>query len=63
LGFVFHQAVDVQIANVPHQFRGLFAGGLARDAGFDAEQRVGLVFTLEEGGFADGESVSSVAIV
>jgi len=52
---VFHQAVDGQIAGVAHQFGGLFAGVLAGDAGFDAEQRGGVVFTLVEGGFADGE--------
>lgn len=52
LGFVFHQAVDGQVADVAHQFRGLFAGALAGDAGFDAEEGMGLVITLEEGGFA-----------
>jgi len=55
LGFVFHQAIDGLVAGLAHQFRGLFAGALAGDAGFDAKQWVGLVFTLVEGGFADSE--------
>jgi len=53
LGLVFHQAIDGQVSRVAHQFRGLFAGVLARYAGFDAEQWVGLVFALKEDGFAD----------
>jgi hypothetical protein len=55
LRFVFHQAVDGQVADVAHQFGGLFAGALAWDAGFDAEEGVGLVITLVEGGFAGCE--------
>lgn len=49
-----HQAGDDQVAHVTHQFGGLFAGFLAGDAGFDAEQRVGVVFALVEAGLADG---------
>lgn len=40
-------------STVAHQFGGLFAGFLAGDAGFDAEQRVGVVFALVETGLAD----------
>lgn len=48
-----HQAADDQVAHVTHQFGGLFAGVLAGDAGFDAEQRVSVVFALVEAGLAD----------
>ena len=52
LGFLFHDAGDGQVAHAAHQFRGLFTGVLAGDAGFDAEQRGGLAFALVELGFA-----------
>lgn len=35
-----------------NKLRSFFEVVLARDAGFDAEQRMGLVCTLVEGGFA-----------
>lgn len=53
-GFVFHQAFEGEVAGLAHQFRSLFARLLARDAGFDAEQCVGVVFALVEDGLAEG---------
>ena len=55
LWLVFHQAIQGHIPCIPHQLRCLFPRALARDTGFNAKEGMGLVFTLVEGGFADGE--------
>ncbi|MNH23184.1 hypothetical protein D3C79_830710 [compost metagenome] len=49
-----HQPDNRQFPHVPHQFRRLLPSALARNASFDAKQRMGLVFTLVERGLAYG---------
>ena len=48
------QPGDGQVTHTAHQLRCLVAGMLARDAGFDAEQRGGHALALVELGLADG---------
>ncbi|MOA24374.1 hypothetical protein D3C78_1450480 [compost metagenome] len=50
--FLIHHTDDRQFPHITHQFRSLLPGILAGNAGFDAKQWMGLVFTLKERGFA-----------
>lgn len=53
--FFIHQTDDGQLSYIAHQLLCLLAGIPAGNAWLDAEQGMGLVFALEEGGFADSE--------